>query len=238
VPLDDAGRRLVEKYVNIAEGAAWTFWKRAPRAELDEVRAIAYAGLCQGVARFPDYQAEHGYALDDHRYLVAFLNLRVRGAIGDWARSQDWVTRSQRNRLKAIDAACPQGGTTAELAAAAGLTEEQVLDAQQAVAASPVAIDGSRDADATELDGWKGGIADPAADVEGQVVVGGILGAALRAVRSLPGEQQLVLAMRYFHGLPLADVAEAFGITAGQVRELHEDAILRVHEAMLAAASG
>jgi DNA-directed RNA polymerase specialized sigma subunit len=135
VPLDDAGRRLVEKYVNIAEGAAWSFWKRAPRAELDEVKGIAYAGLVQGVERFPRYQAEHGYPLDDHRYLVAFLNLRVRGAIGDWARSQDWMTRSQRGRLKRVEEQCAPGATLAEQAEATGLTEAEIVDAQAAWAA-------------------------------------------------------------------------------------------------------
>jgi DNA-directed RNA polymerase specialized sigma subunit len=101
-----------------------------------------------------------------------------------------------------------------------------------------VSLDGSQDADADELAGWRGGLADPAEDVEAQVAVSGILAAVQRAVHALPWQAQVVLAMRYWEGLPLSDIAEALGLAREHALQLHTDAILRVHEEMLAAAAG
>jgi RNA polymerase sigma factor (sigma-70 family) len=237
--LDDAGRAMVEKYTDVAEAAAWRFCGRATRAELDEVKAIAYLGLCQAAERFPAYQAEHGYALDDRRYLVAFLSRRVNGAILDWARSRDWVTRTQRKRLKLIDECAPDGASIAEQAQAAGLTEDEVRDALAAKAASPMYLDAFQGTGPDQGEpGWPDRLADPAADVESQAAARGILGAALRAARALPVEQQALLMYRYHRGLPPEDTAEALGVTPDRLRRLHEAAVLRVHDAMLAAASG
>ena len=231
--LDEAGRRLVEQYANVADAAAWRFWNKARRAELAEVKAVAFLGLCQAAERFPAYQAEHRYALDDHRYLVAFLSRRINGAIIDWARSRDWVTRSQRQRLKLLEECAPEGASIAGQAEAAGLTEDEARDALAAEAARPVYLDDFRE----EGRDWAEHIADPAADVESQVAADGILGAAERAARGLPWEQQALLIYRYFRGLPLEGIAEALGIEREHARRLHEAAILAVHAAMLGAAS-
>jgi len=234
--LDDAGRALVEQYADVAGAAAWKFCRRASRADLAEVQAVARLGLCQAVERFPAYQAEHGYDLDDYRYLVAFLSRRVNGAILDWARSQDWCTRSQRGRLKLLEQSAPDGASTAEQAQASGLTQAEVIDARVADAARPVSLDAQPGW--TEDGPWSGLAADPAADVESQAAADGILGAAERAARTLTWEQQVILDYRYYRGLPLADVAGALGLEREHATRLHESAILRVHAAMLAEATG
>jgi DNA-directed RNA polymerase specialized sigma subunit len=221
----------------VADAAAWRFWNRARRADLAEVKAVAYLGLCQAAERFPAYQAEHGYPLDDHRYLVAFISRRVNGAIIDWARAADHVTRSQRQRLKQLEDCAEPGASTAELAGAAGLTEAQVRDAQAAQAARPVSLDGPAGPDMELVADGAARLTDLGEDVESVVVVSGILRAVLRAVSALSWEQQLLLKLRYFEGRSVADAAEALSLELSHARHLHEAAILAVHDVMLAAAS-
>jgi RNA polymerase sigma factor (sigma-70 family) len=232
--LDDAGRRLVEEYAPMAASIAWQFWRRAPAADVEKLRAIALAALVQAVDRFPDYQREHGYPLDDHRYLVAYLARRMRGAILDWARGQDHVSRSQRQLLKAIEAARLAGAPAAELAAVAGVTEREVAEALAAQAAKPAYLE-----DALDAADWAGGlnVADLAADVEAAASARAITGATARAFAGLPPDQQVILVRVYLHQQPLADAAQALGITAWQARQLHEAAVLTIHSAMLAAAA-
>jgi hypothetical protein len=98
-------------------------------------------GLCQAAERFSAYQAEHGYELEDHRYLVAFISRRVNGAILDWARSRDYLSRAQRHRLKAIEEWAPAGASTAEQTEVAGLTEAEVRNALALEAARPVCLE-------------------------------------------------------------------------------------------------
>jgi DNA-directed RNA polymerase specialized sigma subunit len=234
--LDDAGRALAEAHVNVATGAAWRFWRKAPRADADELRAIAYFALCQAVARFPDYQREHGYPLDDHRYLVAFIDRRVTGALLDWARGEDWVTRSQRTKAKIIEAAAENGADgTAQLAEASGLTEDEVRQVQAAQAASPICLDG--DYGSSGGSGWAESLPDQSAEVESQAVVSSVLAAALRVIRGLPWQQQALLAWHYIEGGTLRAYAEAAGITPAQAVSLHHSAVLEVHDAMLAEAA-
>jgi RNA polymerase sigma factor (sigma-70 family) len=226
--LDDAGRALAERYVNVASGAAWRYWRKAPRADIDELQAIAYAGLVQAVERFPDYQAEHGYALDDHRYLVAFIDRRVQGALLDWSRGEDWVTRSQRAKAKIIEAAAENGADgTAQLAEASGLTEDEVREVLAAKAASPMHLDSHPD--------WAAGIPE-SADVESTAVAAGIMSAAVMVIRRLAWQQQAILAWYYLHGRSLRDYAREAGISPEQASSLHQAAILEVHAAMLAEA--
>jgi RNA polymerase sigma factor (sigma-70 family) len=231
--LDDAGRRVVEEYASVARSIAWEFWRRAPRADVEELQAIALAALVEAAERFPRYQAEHGYPLDDHRYLGAYLTRRMRGSILDWARGEDHVTRSQRAVLKSIEAPALAGAITAELAAAVGLPEQDVRAALAAQEAGrPLRLDESFDSGA----GWGVALVDPA-DVESVVAVRAITGAAARALAGLPLEQQVIIARRYLHGDDLEDIAQALGITRDRASRLHETAVLAIHGAMLAEAA-
>lgn len=227
--LDETGRELAVKYADVAKAAAFQFWRRAPRADLDELRAVANLGLCQALARFPDYQREHGYALDDHRYLVAYLNRRVHGAVLDWARKQDWLTRTQRHRVNALQAVAVPAGGAAALAEAAGVTVAEVREAEAARASGPVLLE--------ELPGWTDTLADPSADVDSQAAVNGILAAAVRAIGRLPDTQQVIVIRVYLHGEKLAAIADDFGVTEAEVRASWGSAVLEVHDAMLAAVS-
>jgi DNA-directed RNA polymerase specialized sigma subunit len=234
--LDDAGRALAERYINVASGAAWKYWRRAPRADVDELRAVANAALCQALERFPDYQREHGYALDDHRYLVAFIDRRVQGALLDWGRAQDWLTRSQRAKAKLLQDAELQGAASiAEAAEAAGLTEAEAHEVLAAKASAPVHLEGER-RQVTGLGpdtSWVDSIPDPDPTPESAVEVAGIMSAALGAIRGMSWPQQAILAWHYLRDGSLRDYAKAVGISEHEAAALHQSAILAVHEAML-----
>jgi RNA polymerase sigma factor (sigma-70 family) len=229
--LDERGKSLVEEYASVARSIAWEYWRRAPKADVEELQAIALAALVQAADRFPEYQREHGYPLDDHRYLIAFLTRRMRGAILDYARAQDHVTRSQRQLLKSVEAHRLAGASTPELAAAAGVTEREVTEAVAAGAAKPAYLE---DALAMEPGGLN--VPDPAADVESIVAVRAVLGAVARAVRGLPLEQQVIIVRCYVFGDDLQDIAAALGVTRDRAGQLHESAVLAIHTDMLSEA--
>lgn len=217
--------RAVDDMVPQARGEAYKVWARAPHAlELDELEAIALKGLAEASARWQVYCAETGR--DPHRYefLPPYFLARMRGAMLDWLRSQDWVTRSDRTRAKAIrDAGQDRGATDAELAASTGLSIAEVRSTVAAVAARPVSIDAEPHDVADE------------ADVESQAVVGEVLAAVTAVTAGLPPQVQALLAMRYYAGRPLAEAAQVLGLDPAEAARCHTRAILAVHDAMLAA---
>ena len=145
---------LVGEVMPQARAEAYKVWQRAPHAlELDELHAIALKGLAEASARWQQYCHEKGHDPRAFEYFPAYCLARMRGAMLDNLRSQDWVTRSDRTRAKLIrDAGQDRGASEAELAAATGLTVAEVRSTLAAVSARPVSIDAEPHDVAAEAD--------------------------------------------------------------------------------------
>jgi RNA polymerase sigma factor FliA len=214
---------LVAEMMPQARAEAYKVWQRAPHAlEMDELESLALSGLAHAAARWEVYCAEKGYDPTAFQFFHAYCLRRMRGSMLDYLRSQDWVTRSARTRAKALrTAGQDQGRTEAELAEKSGLSVKEVRATIAAVSSRPVSID------AEPYD-----VAGPA-DVEGQAVVGEVLAAVARVMSTLPAVAQVVLALRYYHGRPIAEAAQLAGVTVDEAARRHQEAILAIHEAML-----
>ena len=210
-----------------ARGEAWKVWQRAPHAlELDELHAIALTGLAQAAARWQTYCAQTQRDPHAYEYLPAYMLARMRGAMLDNLRAQDWVTRSDRTRAKAIrEAGQDRGASEAELAAATGMTVAEVRAAVAAVAARPVSIDAEPHDVPAE------------ADVESQAVVSEVLGAVTAVTGKLPPQTQVLMALRYYAGRSISEAAAVLGLDPAEAARRHTDAILKVHDEMLRAVS-
>jgi RNA polymerase sigma factor FliA len=219
--------RRVTDMVPQARAEAYKVWQRAPHAlELDELHSLALSGLAHAAARWQLYCWEQGHSPLAWEFFPAYCLRRMRGAMLDYLRSQDWVTRSDRTRAKAIrDAGQDRGATEAELAASTGMSVGQVRETIAAVAARPVSIE------AEPHD-----VPDPG-DVESQAVVSEVLASVLAAAAALPPPVQILMAMRYYAGQPLSEAAEALGMDQAEAARLHTDAVLSIHSAMLSAVS-
>jgi len=214
---------LVADIMPQARGEAWKVWQRAPHAlELDELHAIALKGLAEAAARWQRYCHERGHDPRAFEYFPAYVLARMRGAMLDNLRSQDWVTRSDRTRAKAIrDAGQDRGASEAELAAATGMSVAEVRSTMAAVSARPVSIDAEPHDVADE------------ADVESAAVVSEVLAAVTAVTRQLDPEAQVLMALRYYAGRSLAEAAAALGMEPGEAARRHSAAILAIHDAML-----
>lgn len=218
-PLD----RLTEEIRPHARAEAWKAYQRAPHAlELEELHSAALSGLAHARARWVRYCLAAGHDPRALHYFGAYAMRRMRGAILDAMRANDWVTRSARARAKALrDAGQDQGLTEAQLSAATGLTAREVRGTVAAVAARPVSLD------AEPHD-----VADPG-DTEGQAIVSAVLDAALRAMHALPPAARDIIALHYYEGLPLPAAAAVLGVPEGEARAAHEQAALAVRDAMV-----
>ena len=199
-------------------------------ANLDELRSVANLGVCQALDRWPAYRGEHGWDPGDHSYLVAFIQRRVNGALIDWARGVDHLTRTQRQTVKTLTAAQDEGYNGSAVAVAAGrlgVTDDAVRAA--AAVQKPTSLD------VTNADGESFDFPDPEA-VEDVVATNSILGAAMAAINGLTGPQRLILVLRHYYALDLDAAAGVLGIDPLKAAELHRGGILSVHNSMLRAA--
>ncbi len=217
---------LIESHLGLAHSLAQQVWRNAPHAlEFDELRAIANLGLVCAAQRWAPYCEENQFDPQRLEFFRPFVVRRVHGALIDAIRRGDWATRSLRARAKALqEAGQDKGLADVELAQRAGLSVAEVRATIRGMAQRPVSLE------AEELE------PSSAQDVESSVFAKTLLARVVSVLRTLPLEQQAVIALHYHQGLQLQAVARALGITESRASHLHARAVLVVQQEMQAAA--
>lgn len=218
--------QLIAEYLSLAQSIAQQVWRTAPHAlDLDEMRSIAHLGLTQAAERWYEYCAENGYDPAALQYFKPFVVRRVRGALIDAIRAADWATRLLRTRSRALQEAGQfMGATDAELSERTGMSIAEVRATIRGMAQRPVSL---------EVEEF-----DPSSDtdVESAAFAGAILARVVEVIRTLPHDEQVVIALHYYRGLQLHQVAQAMSISEARASQLHADAVLAIHQAMMTAA--
>lgn len=224
--MDAELERLVEELLPQARSEAWKIFASAPtQLDKDELVSLAYTGLAMAAAKWPDYCARNSFNEQAYHYFAAYALRRIRGSMLDAMRSADWVSRSVRSRAKALRAADPSDNKTEkQLSEDTGLTVRQIRDTITGVARRPVSMQ-AEPVDVPEDE-----------SVEGQVLVHAILGAAVDLIETFTEEEQIILALRYFRGMELKDIAGELNRTEPEVQAIHVKCIVAVREVMAGAA--
>lgn len=186
-------------------------------------------GLIDAIDRF---EPERGWKFE------TYAMQRVRGAILDDLRAQDWVPRSVRSKARAVQAALGRlestlhrSPTDAEVAAEADLTLPELHSLYKEMSmTSVIALD-----DLVGGDGESGGLSaadvladehaiDPVAVLESEEA----RGLLAEAVAGLPERDRTVVSLYYFENLTLAEIGTVLGVTESRICQLHTRAVLRL----------
>ena len=199
--------------------------KLPPTIEAEELHSVGVTGLVLAARNYRAAQAGS---------FVAYASTRIRGAILDELRRQDWMSRSGRAKAKRLGLALSRleqerGGEVAPeaLGAALQMSEQEVQDLMDEVRpVRLVSLDSPDEAGELDERSFHDLIADEGAPsaraaVERKEMV------ALLAERlgQLPEMQKKVLAMYYYENLRLADIAAAFGLTESRICQIHTQAV-------------
>jgi RNA polymerase sigma factor for flagellar operon FliA len=213
--------RLLLQYAPLVRTVAHRVAAGLPAyVEVADLAQIGYFGLLAAIERF---DPERGLRFE------TYAAQRIRGAILDDLRAQDWVPRTVRGRVRDRARASEQlqsrlrrAATDEEVAAELGITIEDLRAHRQPVQLVSVEA----------LDEQGGGIAD-LVEAE-QADPGELLDASetlvmLRAaVLRLEERDRTVLRLYYGENRTLADIGRALGLTESRVCQLHARAVLRL----------
>jgi len=219
----DAGlrNRLVLQYAPLVKYVAGRLRTRMPdTVDQDDLVSDGVLGLMDAIERF-----EPSRGLSFQTFAVP----RIRGAIIDGMRSMDFVPRSVRDKLRAVQKAqvlleerLGRVPEDTEVAAEVGIPVQQLRDLTRQANANHASLD--------DLD-----LADELSSAADHTVEQGDANASLmRVVDQLAERDQVIIALYYFEGLTLAEIGQVLGVTESRVSQVHRRATNTLREKLLA----
>ncbi len=216
--LVDRGLEVVPKVV---ASIAANFPRHVERAELIRAGAL---GVVEAAWRF---DPARGVPFE------RFVALRIRGAVLDAVRADDWAPRSLRAAARRIEmvensltARYGRRPTTEELAAESGSTPEHVLKVKALVETSTVSRLDHGQSDDTGAPFRGEELVDRAQlDVVDMLEQAELLAYLHRAIDGLSPRQRRVILGQFVDGQTTAEIASELGVTRSRVSQLRTDAL-------------
>jgi RNA polymerase sigma factor FliA len=211
-------RAVYERYLPMVRRIAMKLVRRLPRhISIDDLIGAGWVGLVEALRR------RDSIASDDQ--FEAYAAHRVRGAILDYLRSIDPMTRRMRGASRQITGAIKK--LTAELGRAP-LEEEIAAELGLELEAYCTLLNEVAEADPARIE-----LTDLHSDGHGpapddMAVRKQIADHIANAIDTMPQRLQLVLALRYQEECSLREVGEVLGLTEARACQLHAEAIHRI----------
>ncbi len=193
---------------------------------------LVSAGLLGLIQAIDNFDCDRGIKFET--YAIP----RIRGAILDELRSQDWFPRSLRRKAKQLEE------TYSNLEARLGrpATDQEVADALQidvrdldgmlgeVAVATIMSLDADTSSDESEQSSNLGEyLADPKAENMERVVAAREMRELIaQRMAELPEKEQLVLVLYYYEELTLKEIGEILDVTESRVCQIHTKAIMRL----------
>jgi RNA polymerase sigma factor for flagellar operon FliA len=218
---------LVREYLPLVKKIALRLAVKLPsEIELDDLMQVGLMGLLR--AR-DSYDAAQGASF------ATYAGIRIKGAMLDELRGNDWLPRSVQEQFSSVaaaierlDARFGRPPRDAEIAEEMGmaLADYQALAGRLACA---------RMTPLDEAD-EPGGISATVAADETFREVGdaGFREALAGAVTRLPEKEQLMMSLYYSEGLNLKEIGAVLGVSESRVSQLHGQALARLRVALRA----
>jgi RNA polymerase sigma factor for flagellar operon FliA len=224
--------QLVLHYAPLVKRIAYHLMAKLPASvQVEDIIQNGMLGLLDAINRY-----EEGLGAQFETYAVQ----RIRGAMLDGLRENDWLPRSLRRDMRRIEAAIHQleqvhgrQPTEKELAdtLSMSLPEYQKM-LQEARGYQLVYFEDFTDDD--EEDYLERNLAGPELDPLDTLMNKNMRDILVKAIGELPEREKTVMALYYEEELNLREIGEILGVTESRVCQLHSQAVARlrsrVHE--------
>ena len=223
--------QLVQRFAPLVKRIAYHLMARLPSSvQVDDLVQNGMMGLLDAINRF-----EAGMGAQFETYAAQ----RVRGAMLDGLRENDWLPRSLRRDFRRIEVAIAQleqefGRAPSEkeladtLDMSLGEYQKMLQEARgyQLISFEDMVEDG--DEDFLERH-FTDDASEPSKILEDQ----GLHQSLVQGIESLPEREKLMMALYYEQDLNLREIGEVMGVTESRVCQLHTQAVARLRARIL-----
>jgi RNA polymerase sigma factor for flagellar operon FliA len=198
--------------------------------EFDDLVSFGVFGLMDAIEK---YDLSRGIKFET--YAIA----RIRGAILDGLRSNDWVPRSVRQKARELERVCAElenrlgrSATDQEISEAMNISMQDFYQLLSEVSCTTLSsldelwmVHSNDDDSVRVLDLVKNNDSE---DPLHQVEIEEIKTTLANAIDSLPERERMVIALYYYEGLTLKEIGEIMEISESRVSQIHTKAIFRL----------
>ena len=217
---------LVMRYVGLVRTIALQV--RGVYSSFAQVDDIINEGVLALMSAVDKFDPDKGIKFE------TYVSKRIRGAIIDLARRQDWVPRSVRRKAREIDQASSElfselgrYPTDEEMASRLGVSQSQY---QEDLASASLCNLLSLDAMFEEREQGAAEVPDIAPDnrPEDSVLHQELLHTLAQGIQSLRENEQMVISLYYQKSLSMKEIAQVMEVSEPRISQLHSRAIQKL----------
>lgn len=205
--------------------------KLPPSVEVDDLIQVGLIGLSEALSR---YEAAQGVQFE------TFATQRIRGAMLDELRENDWMSRGSRKSQKDIEIAMRKlehslgrSPLESEIAVEMGLSLVDYQSLLSKVRGTQLVyledMSRSGEDDDTYLDRH---VADSEADPLNMLRDQRLRAGLVAAIKGLPEREQYIMSMYYEQDMNLKEIAAVLDVTESRICQLHSQSIARLRAKM------
>ncbi|GER69022.1 RNA polymerase sigma-D factor [Weizmannia acidilactici] len=228
-----AGDALVKKYMPLVSYHVQRIAAGLPRnVSKDDLKSLGMFGLLDSLNKF-----------DPSRELKfdTYASFRIRGAILDGLRKEDWLSRGTREKAKKIESTIEKleqkymrPVSPKEIASELGMKEEEVYTTMNeqffanVLSIEEIGTDYEEGETASPF-----GLKDQNANQpEAELVKKETVKELAEVIRTLSEKEQLVLSLFYHEECTLTEIGEILGLSTSRISQIHSKAIYKLRNTL------
>ncbi len=222
--LGQSKSEMVEQHAALVKRIAYHLIARLP-ASVD-VEDLIQAGMIGLLDASHQFNASQGASFE------TYAGIRIRGAMLDEIRRNDWAPRSVHRKAREISEKMHEveqrkgrNATDSEVANALGLDlNEYHQHLQDSTGHQLFSLDDFTDNDETQAHPISDALPPPDKEVQDD----DFQAALVQAIDSLPDRERLLMSLYYNDELNLKEIGEVLGVSESRVSQIHSQTVLRL----------
>ncbi|WP_026689876.1 FliA/WhiG family RNA polymerase sigma factor [Alteribacter aurantiacus] len=230
---NEACDRLIEAYMPLVDFHVQRVAAGLPkRVQQDDLRSHGLMGLYDALAKF-DYKRELKFD--------TYASFRIRGAIIDGLRQEDWMPRTLREKAKRIESTqyrleqqLGRAPEASEVALECSLTEQEVLQIMQESLVSHLLSIDEKTGDEVPGETYASTIIDHQSRTPEEHVLQKAKYEELgHMMKGLTDNEQVVLSLFYFEELTLTEIGKVLSLSTSRISQIHSKALFKLQTALV-----
>ncbi|KEF39902.1 RNA polymerase, sigma 28 subunit, SigD/FliA/WhiG [Schinkia azotoformans MEV2011] len=227
-----AGDSLIRLYMPLVSYHVQRISVGLPKSvNREDVKSYGLMGL---------YDALEKFDLSRDLKFDTYASFRIRGAILDGLRKEDWLPRSLREKNKKIEATIERleqrfmrNVTVEEIAAEVEMTEDEVNNViTEGFFANILSIDESNK-DSDEKEGLSFSVRDKnSLTPEEHTIKEELYNELADAIVELNDKEQLVVSLFYHEELTLTEIGQVLGLSTSRISQIHSKALFKLRSSL------